>query len=230
MTQAEARRRTYIWVLIVLLIMPVAGLIGWRLNQREDPPAVVVNSPPPEPPRKTPRPVPAQTKVTLTSTPPGAQVRLGDDILGRTPVERDVAQLPRGVQASFVFRLTGHDDVTINTSLRESEVRVHADFTRPPTKAETPEEVETKVRRPFSGRPIKRFIPKTRPTTASTIRQGQVESTTGDRDGVEDQENDTPTSPPRQSGTSPEESPAKEPSRPRVILDNEPRNTIPIID
>lgn len=223
LTQSQARRRTFLWVLAVLLIIPAAGLIGWGLNRNVEQPDVAVSTPL-EPQQETPpQPVPVQSLVTLTSTPAGAQVHLGDNILGRTPIKREIEQLPRGAQASFIFRLDGHDDITINTSLRESRVRVHADFIPLATKTLPPDEEPTKQRRP----PFQRPTPRARSSKATTQQNG---ATKRELNGAGDQESSSQTGSTKQAGTAQSGEVSKEPSRPRIILDDEQRRNIPIID
>lgn len=218
----QARFTTVVWISVLLLVIPIAAVTGWLITRGGDDEAQAASDVRHAPPAEKVPSAP-QSHVVLTSTPANAEVRLGDTLLGRTPLERDLDQLPLGVNVSFVFSLEGHDDLTVSSPLRGERVDVHADFTKvapraqpdagsalaTDTKAPPPE----KVRRPPSWwlRDHNRRSPEADEGSAQTAAQQGTTQPAG--------EGDT-----RNKAVIIDSPP------PRVILDEGKQPTVPIID
>jgi len=111
-----SRRRGWLWGGVSLAILAAAGSIAYGLFAPgapvEEPqvPVGTPTAPSPAPAAPTPAeaPTPASVRLRLTSVPDGAEVLLGDRVLGRTPGEVEV---PFGRQAvSLTFRKGGFQD------------------------------------------------------------------------------------------------------------------------
>ncbi len=225
----EPRSRSRLLLLLLLLLFAVVGVgfaLWWNQNQTVAPVAVAPvavdepQSPPPAP----------RTQVSLTSSPSGAEVLYGGVTLGETPLAHELDRLPVGAEASFVFRLDGRDDMTVSSPLRRDRVRVHADFveaSEPQADAgteETPTVVATPTptKVPMIRRPRFPRNPRPRPSEPPPVEvvpdQGNQQASR-----VDPPENGT-------GGTRGQE-PRRPPERPiGIILDDNPRTSIPIID
>jgi serine/threonine-protein kinase len=219
-----ARFTTVVWLAVLLLVIPIAAVTGWLITRGGDDEAQAANDvrPTPPPPEKVPSA--PQAHVVLTSTPTNAEVRLGGTVLGRTPLERDLDQLPLGVNVSFVFSLDGHDDLAVSSPLRGERVDVHADFTKvapraqpdagPQVATETKAPPSDKVRRPpnwWLRDHTRRPPDENQSSSTTTAQQGEGQQDTG--------EGDTKT-----------KIPTIDSPRPRVILDEGKAPGVPIID
>lgn len=115
------RKRGWVRGAIALAVLAAAGSIAYGLfapgAPKEDVP-VPTEAPaaPPSAPAATPPaepPVPAVVRLRVTSSPEGAEVVLGDRVLGQTPGEVEV---PFGREAvSLTFRKTGFQDAQVTT-------------------------------------------------------------------------------------------------------------------
>src|SRR5699024_289570 len=88
-----------------------------------------VEIPPPAAPA-----APTATRVLLSSEPAGAEVRLGDQLLGRTPLEHTLAdgQVATGDLVVFDLSLDGHRAARVPAVIRGESVSVHAELQRLP--------------------------------------------------------------------------------------------------
>ena len=122
--QAKPNRIPMLLASLGFLIALVALIVVLKGRSDADavpPPAVT----PPVAAAKTPR-APTTAAVKFTSTPPGAEVREGDAVLGRTPFERTlkIAKTSR----RFEFRLDRHSAIAVMGRVDGPDVVVHADL------------------------------------------------------------------------------------------------------
>jgi serine/threonine-protein kinase len=224
-TGSPTRRRTILLAAIVgvLVLLATAGVgIGWVLSHDTgQAPAVT-----PDPSANTPGPTqPPRTKlavVSLTSDPTGAEVLFGGEVLGRTPLQRELDQLPPGAEAAFLFRLAGMREVVVTSPLREERVTVHADL-RPTGGTSGPgtDDSAGGASPPEQAPPSPQWVVK-RPIhrPPHPPRPGVEPPAEGDPAGHGPEQ---PRPPDGQS------EPPTEPERPGVIVD-EGQHSVPIID
>ncbi len=154
-------------------------------------------------------PAPAATRVTVTSEPPGAEVRLDDRVLGTTPVETSLEAAVVGERVELELTLAGHRATRVAATLRGPQVAVHtelAPLTAPPA-AEVAEPPPARV----EPAPVPAVAPA--PAAPPAEREPRAQRT----------ERRTPRAAP----------PAAEPERPRspVILEDEARRAaVPVVD
>ncbi len=247
----ERKRGAIIVVVLLALLLPLGIGIGWMLNRGGEQPTegrgATGSEPTPELSATPSEPVEVAL-VSLTSSPPGAEVVFGGKTLGRTPLERELNRLPAGVEAAFIFRLTGHDDVIINSPLREEQVSVHADLgpSRAPSEDQGGEtEPGEDEARPPAGderpvaRPPRRPLRPRRPPRPRELRPGD-QAHPGQGEGQTDepqgsgQEGGDQAEPPGQEPRRPDDGQGDETPEPpprQVPLIGEPQGgTVPIID
>ena len=148
----------------------VAALIALLVVVQTEP------EPPPAPARVVPvKPaLPTHAVVTFESTPAGAQVKIGDEILGKTPFD---ARLPRsdGAPTSFEFVLAGHANTTVMAALTRAQT-VQADLeplpVRPPPPSVAPPAPAPAAKKPRKRTRQRRAQPRGKPAPKSKRTQG----------------------------------------------------------
>ncbi|MDP1829681.1 MAG: serine/threonine-protein kinase [Archangium sp.] len=115
-----------------VLVLLIGGALVWKLAGKtepvEAPPPLVANTPPEVPARVEATPA----KVTLKTTPDGAEVLEGGVMIGNTPLTLDWA---RGTTRELTFKLAGHKDLV--KTLR-SEADQSFDFQLEPAPSSKP--------------------------------------------------------------------------------------------
>ncbi len=245
----SGNRRTLILLLasfaaILCVGLLIAGLLAFRRPAPVDGPGDIREDTPSAPTVSVPSPTseqPAPSKVVFTSEPSGAQVLRNDEVLGRTPMDLEVPPSPNGEETSYLFRLSGHEDVTVGTVVRGDSVSVHADLlpTSPPSAptpvAEQPPTVVEPALPPPEGGISAAPIPSKRPGTP--VRPpGRGELQPGDGTGPvepsqpEPRRNDGER--PRAGGTeapAPGSTTVDEREGSRLIVDDRP-SSVPVVD
>jgi serine/threonine protein kinase len=109
------RRSLAIGALALLVAAASGGFFWWRsASSTVTPPVPPANTVAPNPnPNVPPAPNPAVKtgRLSLTTTPPGAEARLGDRLLGQTPLEADV---PLDGPQALHLRKRGHQPLDIS--------------------------------------------------------------------------------------------------------------------
>ncbi len=72
---------------------------------------------------------PILTEVTISSTPAGAQVSQDGQVLGRTPLVRELRPGSPPDASEFVFQLEGYQEVAVRAVIEGEQTAVHADLT-----------------------------------------------------------------------------------------------------
>ncbi len=147
-------KRARATALALLLGVLAAGLAGWLIMRtRTQPPT----PPPAAPAVAPPAPVPTTSRLSFTSEPSGAEVRLGGEKMGRTPFETELP-LEAGATRRFEFVLEGYANTTVVAAPSRPNVSVRATLEAlpKPQAAPTPE-----PQRPRSA-PVKRRRPPKR--------------------------------------------------------------------
>lgn len=126
----ERRSRAWIGVLVAALV--AAGAVGGGV-------ALMEKTSPAEQPE--PAPAVAATQVVLTSEPPGAEVRLGERLLGTTPTEQQLDPAELGERVELDFTLAGHHPAKVPATLRGDRIALHTELRPlPPPTVEVPAE------------------------------------------------------------------------------------------
>ncbi len=113
-----------IWAVAVVVI--AAGVGGLAFLTGDSPPPPAASAPktveakpkpaaapePAEPAAPAPAPKPAPLVRSVATTPPGATVIAGDEELGKTPLDVELAE--GQAERSLTLKLEGHDDLTVS--------------------------------------------------------------------------------------------------------------------
>lgn len=182
-----------------LALLLAAIVFGFVLTREGDAPA--------EEPEMAAPPVPAPTRVSLTSEPPGAEVRLGERLLGVTPTEVELEAATLGERVELEFTLEGHWPATVPAVLGGESVAVHTALRPlPPTPAE-----------PAETEPPTKAV-ETQPARSETARERRARSS--ERKGAR------PAAQHEASAPQPEV-----PSERRIrVVDESRRRAVPVVD
>ncbi|MCC7538762.1 MAG: protein kinase [Deltaproteobacteria bacterium] len=99
----------------------------------------------------TPRAAPRESLVRLGSSPPGAEVYLGGERLGTTPMTHRMARGSDGETRPFVFRLPGHVEATVAAAVDRESVDVLAHLVREATGSPATTPPSTTAARPAAN-------------------------------------------------------------------------------
>lgn len=131
-----------------VMVLIIGGAVAWKLSSRPEPaPPPAVTTPTPPTRVEPPPDVPAATlKITLKSTPEGAEVVEGDVVIGTTPLTID---WPRGATRSLTLKATGYKDLqkalrpeadqVLEFALEASAPKSPGGGKKPPPKKQDPE-------------------------------------------------------------------------------------------
>ncbi|MFK7987063.1 MAG: serine/threonine protein kinase [Sandaracinaceae bacterium] len=157
---ATARRGPWVMAVVGVLALLAAGLVALFAGTREAPiptPAPnALEAPAPEPAPEVPIEVapamPSPIRVAITSSPPGALVRVGGREYGPTPVELEWGpdDAEPGDSVEFVFSLRGHQPYAVSRVMSGESVSVNASLNRVRT---APRSGGRAARRPPRDRP-----------------------------------------------------------------------------
>jgi serine/threonine-protein kinase len=109
------------WPLLALIAAGLfaSGALWWRTRPTTPPPAVVTPAPPPvvvvAPP---PPPPPARSRIVIESSPAGAEVKRGSELLGKTPLTLELP--PDTVPFDVTLARRGHKDMTVRIEPNQS--------------------------------------------------------------------------------------------------------------
>jgi eukaryotic-like serine/threonine-protein kinase len=216
--QQQKKRVPLIAAVVIAVLLVVASILYFALT-RDDEAAITTTTPTPTTPEAPViEPIPTATKVSFTSTPRGARVSLAGDVLGTTPVQRE---LPSGEQLEFQFELEGFQTTKVLAPIEGESAVVHATLLA--TQAETAEEaeeVEAETPTPAATPPQiarPRFFPQNRPGPNVRARPTPVE------------EEESAPEPPPPTKTETQRPPTVE-ERPSRLLVDDPRGAVPVVD